>query len=114
MHFQRIGCRFVIPVIDIVVEDFAVHRAAGFQHQARKQGVFFWRQLQQLSVQPNLTTRDVEAQIFDGDFVVALVQVAAKQGANTGVELFQREGFYQIVICAGIKTANAIFRYRGR
>ena len=59
MHFQRIGRRLVVPVVDIVVENFAMYRASGFLHQAREQGKLFWRQLQRLFVQPDLTTRGI-------------------------------------------------------
>ncbi len=35
--------------------------------------------------------------------------MAAEQRADAGVQLFQRERFHQIVIRAGVETADAIF-----
>ena len=87
-----------------------MHRATGFHHQPRQQGILFWRQFQRRLTQPHQAAGDVEAQIADADFVIALVIMPAEQGANARIQLFQGKGFHQIVIRAGIETANAILK----
>jgi hypothetical protein len=91
MHLQRIGGRFVVPAVNVVVENFAMHRAARFHHQARQQGVLF-RRKSSAAAQPHQAPGDVQAQIADADFVIALVIMTAEQGANARVQLFQGKG----------------------
>ncbi|ETJ29800.1 hypothetical protein Q604_UNBC15675G0002, partial [human gut metagenome] len=32
MHFQGVGRGFIVPVIDVVLENFPMHRTACFEH----------------------------------------------------------------------------------
>ena len=87
-----------------------MHRATGFHHQPRQQGILFRRKIQRRFTQPHQAASDVKAQIADADFIIALVVMPAEQGANARIEFLQGKGFYQVVIRPGIETANAILK----
>lgn len=48
-----------------------MHRATGFHHQPRQQGILFRRKIQRRFTQPHRAASDVKAQIADADFIIA-------------------------------------------
>ncbi len=48
-----------------------MHRATGFHHQPRQQGILFRRKIQRQFTQPHRAASDVKAQIADADFIIA-------------------------------------------
>lgn len=62
-----------------------MYRAAGFHHQPRQQGILLRRQIQRRLTKPHLAAGDVEAQIADADFVIALIIMPTEQGADARV-----------------------------
>lgn len=66
-----------------------MHRATGFHHQPRQQGILFRRKIQRRFTQPHRAASDVKAQIADADFIIAPVVMPAEQGANARIEFLQ-------------------------
>lgn len=72
-----------------------MHRATGFHHQPRQQGILFRRKIQRRFTQPHQAASDVKAQIADADFIIATVVMPAEQGANARIEFLRGKGFYR-------------------
>ena len=71
-----------------------MHRATGFHHQPRQQGILFRRKIQRRFTQPHRAASDVKAQIADADFIIARL-LCRRSRARMRALSSSGKGFYR-------------------